>query len=63
LKDELGLCSTLIEGEIHYIGVDAFEGLRFWDFNHTIDMIDKGRKVGQNYLREHNLIEARPDSV
>ena len=58
LKDELGLCSTLIEGEIHYIGVDAFEGLRFWDFDHTIDMIDKGRQVGQNYLREHNLIEA-----
>ncbi|UCG84442.1 MAG: patatin-like phospholipase family protein [Dehalococcoidia bacterium] len=55
LLDELGWCSTLAKGGIHYIGVDAFEGLRFWDFSHTEEMLEKGKQVGERYLREHGL--------
>jgi NTE family protein len=55
LLDELGWCSTLSKGGIHYIGVDAFEGLRFWDFTHTEEMLEKGRQVGERYLKEHGL--------
>lgn len=55
LLDELGWCSTLAKGKIHYIGVEAFEGLRFWDFSHTEEMLEKGRQVGEKFLREHGI--------
>jgi len=55
LLDELGWCSTLAKGRIHYIGVEAFEGLRFWDFSRTDEMLERGRQVGERYIKEHGL--------
>ena len=56
LLDELGWCTMLAKGDIHYIGIEAFERLRFWDFNHTEEMIEKGRQVGLEYLRKQGFI-------
>jgi NTE family protein len=56
LLDELGWCSVLATCDIHYIGIEAFGGLRFWDFSHTEEMIEKGRKVGLEYLEKHGLL-------
>jgi hypothetical protein len=48
LLDELGWCTMLNKGDIHHTGIEAFEGLRFWDFSHTEEMIEKGRKWAWN---------------
>lgn len=56
LLGELGWAkSKLPQGNIHYIGADAFEGLRIWDFSRTEEMIEKGRRVGLDYLRQCSL--------
>jgi len=59
LLDELGWCGMVADREIHYIGVEAFEGLRFWDFSRTDEMIEKGRQAGLEYLQLNGL--ALPD--
>jgi hypothetical protein len=56
LLDELGWYTMLAKGDIHYIGIEAFEGLRFWDFTHTDEMIEKGRQVGLEYLRKQGFV-------
>ena len=56
LLDELGWCTMLAKGNIHHIGIEAFEGLRFWDFSHTDEMIEKGRQVGREYLKKQGLV-------
>ena len=56
LLDELGWCTMLSKGDIHHIGIEAFEGLRVWDFSHTEEMIEKGRQVGLEYLRKQGFV-------
>jgi len=55
LEDELGWCRKMSEGDIHYIEVQASEGLRIWDFSHNAEMIETGRQAGLEYLRTHGL--------
>lgn len=61
LLDELGWCSMVADRDIHYIGVEAFEGLRFWDFNHTDEMLEKGRQAGLEYLQQGRPAPTGPD--
>jgi NTE family protein len=56
LLDELGWCTMVADRDIHYIGVEAFEGLRFWDFSRTEEMIEKGRRAGLDHLEQHGLV-------
>lgn len=56
LMDELGWASKQPLGDIWYMHVDAFEGLRAWDFDHTAEMIETGRRVGLEYLRQYGLV-------
>ncbi len=61
LLDELGWCSMVADRDIHYIGVEAFEGLRFWDFSRTDEMIEKGRQAGLEYLRQGGPAPSGPE--
>jgi NTE family protein len=61
LLDELGWCSMVADRDIHYIGVEAFEGIRFWDFSRTDEMIEKGRQAGLEYLRRGGPAPSGPD--
>jgi NTE family protein len=56
LLDELGWCTMVADRDIRYIGVEAYEGLRLWDFGRTEEMIEKGKRAGLDYLAKHGLV-------
>ncbi|MFP3974966.1 MAG: patatin-like phospholipase family protein [Dehalococcoidia bacterium] len=43
------------QDSLHYIPVDAFQELRIWDFSHTAEMIETGKRVGLDYIQRYNL--------
>jgi NTE family protein len=55
VEAELGWARKESEADIHYIKAEMFEGLRIWDFSHTAEMMEAGRKVAWEYLKGHGL--------
>lgn len=57
VESDLDLAHEMSECKIHYICIEAFEDIRLWDFRYTEDMIEDGRRVTIEYLKQHGLIE------
>ncbi len=55
IEDELERAARLENVDIHYVRVDSFEGLRVWDFTHTAEMIEEGKRVALEHLRQHGI--------
>ena len=43
---------------IHYIKLEAFQDLFFWDFDHAAEMIEEGRRVMEEYIRSPKPLAA-----
>lgn len=56
LTDELEWANKLPHVDIHYMSIHAFEGIRIWDFSHTPEMIEEGRRVALEHLSRHGVV-------
>ncbi len=51
LQRELEEAAARPDVTVHYIKLEAFQDLFFWDFDHAAEMIEEGRRVMEEYLR------------
>jgi NTE family protein len=49
--DDMGWASRLPQDRIHYISVEGFDEVGLRDFSHTAEMIERGHRAGEAYLR------------
>ena len=58
LQRELEEAATRPGVTIHYIKLEAFQSLSFWDFDHAAEMIEEGRRVMEEYMRSPKPLAA-----
>jgi NTE family protein len=52
LHRELRECAVRPGVKVHYLKIEAYQDIPFWDFSHTEEMIEKGRRVAEDFFAE-----------
>lgn len=58
LERELERAAARADVTVHYIKLEAFQDLPFWDFDHAAEMIEEGRRAMEEYLHSPKPLTA-----
>jgi NTE family protein len=55
VRGELAWAGNLPDVVTHHVHLDAFLGVRMWDFSRSADMIEEGKRAGREHLQQWGL--------